>query len=167
VEAPSAEWERRVDEVWSAGDDLDEQELLTAIEVLAAELGDDSPVAAFERASSLDSTGHSDLAVPLYRRALELGLADPRRRRAVIQLASSLRNLGEAEESVALLRAELDQPADELDDAVRAFLALALVDTGREREAAGVALGALAPHLPRYQRSLANYSRELSDRPGP
>ena len=162
MEAPSADWERRVDEVWAAGDALDEQELLTAIEELAAELGDDSPVAAFERASSLDSTGHSDLAVPLYRRAIEFGLGGVRRRRAVIQMASSLRNLGEAQESVALLRAELDHPSDELDDAVRAFLALALADTGREREATGIALEALAAHLPRYQRSLGNYARELS-----
>jgi hypothetical protein len=44
---------------------------------------------------------------------------------------------------------------------VRAFLALALVDAGREREAVAHALTALAPHLPRYQRSLANYAREL------
>lgn len=162
MEAPSPEWEERLAGVWGSIDDLGEQELLTEIEALAAELGSESPVAAFERASSLDSTGHSDLAVPLYRRALELGLSGIRRRRAVIQLSSSLRNLGEAEESVALLRAELDQPSDELDDAVRAFLALALVDTGRERQAAGVALGALAPHLPRYQRSLANYASDLS-----
>ena len=30
-----------------------------------------------------------------------------------------------------------------------------------ELEALGLALGALAPHLPRYQRSLANYAAEL------
>ncbi len=59
-----------------------------------------------------------------------------RRRRAMIQLASSLRNLGRPEESVALLTTELDAGSDHLDDAVRAFLALALTDVGREREAA-------------------------------
>ena len=164
MEEPNADWERRVDEVWASGAELDEQELLTAIEDLAAELGDESPVAAFERGSSLDSTGHSDLAVPHYRRALELGLEGARRRRAVIQMASSLRNLGEVSESVALLRAERDRPSDELDDAVAAFLALALVDAGREREATALALEALAPHLPRYQRSLANYAREIGER---
>ena len=42
-----------------------------------------------------------------------------------------------------------------------AFLALALVDTGREREAVSVALAALAPHLPKYQRSVAAYARLL------
>jgi hypothetical protein len=40
---------------------------------------------------------------------------------------------------------------------------LALVDVGREREAAALALAAVAPHLPRYQRSLANYARLLTD----
>jgi len=160
----SADWERRVDEVWAASGELDEEELLTAIEELASELADDSPVAAFERGSSLDSTGHSDLAVPHYRRALDLGLDGIRRRRAVIQMASSLRNLGEVGESVALLRAERDRPSDELDDAVAAFLALALVDAGREREAAALALEALAPHLSRYGRSLGNYARDIGER---
>ena len=58
-------------------------------------------------------------------------------------------------------RAERAAGSDDLDDAVAAFLALALVDTGREREAASLALAALAPHLPRYQRSLGNYARLL------
>lgn len=89
-----------------------------------------------------------------------------RRRRAVIQMASSLRNLGQPQESVRLLTAELDAGSDHLDDAVRAFLALALVDVGREREAVSHALTALAPHLPRYQRSLGNYARLLLE-PGP
>jgi len=45
---------------------------------------------------------------------------------------------------------------------VSAFLALALADIGREREALGLALTALSRHLPRYDRSLANYARLLS-----
>ncbi len=84
---------------------------------------------------------------------------------ASIQLASSLRNVGQVAESVALLTAERDAGSDELDDAVSAFLALALVDTGREREAVAITLAALAPHLPRYQRSVANYARLLGDQP--
>jgi hypothetical protein len=44
---------------------------------------------------------------------------------------------------------------------VRGFLALALVSAGRPREAAALALEALAPHLPRYQRSLGAYARDL------
>jgi tetratricopeptide (TPR) repeat protein len=155
------DWQQRVDALWAAFDDHTEEEFLARMDQLAAELPEDNPVAAFERAGALDSTGHSDRAVPLYRRALELGLDGSLRRQAVIQMASSLRNLGELPESVALLSAERDAASDDLDDAVVAFLALALVDAGREREAVGLALGALARHLPRYQRSLANYAREL------
>ena len=156
-----AEWERRVARLWQSIDDLPEQDFLASIEELVAELPPDDPVGLFERASAFDSTGHPDRAVPLYRRALERGLSGQRRRRAVIQLASSLRNLGAVEESVSLLTAELAAGSDDLDDAVRAFLALALSSAGREREAVSIALTALAPHLTRYNRSLANYAREI------
>ena len=156
-----AEWERRVADAWATFDARSDDENRALIDGLAAELPAGSAVASFERACVFDSTDRSDLAVPLYREALERGLTAERRRRAVIQLASSLRNVGHADESVALLTAELDAEPDELDDAVRAFLALALVDVGREREAVSHALTALAPHLPRYQRSLANYARVL------
>lgn len=101
---------------------------------------DNSAVDAFERACVFDSNGQPDRAVPLYRQALECGLDEERRRRAAIQLASSLRNLGHVSESVELLSVELERPSDPLDDAVRAFLALALVDSGREREAVAIAL---------------------------
>ena len=159
----SEEWERRIAAAWATFDERSDDENRALIDRLAAELPAESAVASFERAAAFDSTGRSDLAVPLYREALERGLTSGRRRRAVIQLASSLRNVGEARESVELLTAELGQAPDELDDAVRAFLALALADAGREREALSHALTALAPHLPRYQRSLAAYAAELSE----
>jgi hypothetical protein len=99
--------------------------------------------------------------VPLYRAALKAGLDGLRRRRATIQLASSLRNLGHAREAVDLLSVEVGEASDELDGAVRAFLALALVDVGREREAVAQSLFALSRYLPRYNRSLARYAREI------
>jgi len=167
MEASDTDWERRTADLWASLDELSDDRLLARIEELVAELPPDSGIAAFERACAFDSTGHSDLATPLYERALELGLEGVRRRRAVIQLASSLRNLGRAAESVVLLTAERDAGSDALDDAVSAFLALALVDTGHEREAAALALTALAPHLPRYQRSLANYAREIGESSAP
>jgi len=160
-------WEQRLTEAWASLEHSSAPEFLARIDSLAAELPPDSGVGVFERAAALDSTGHSDLAVPLYREAIDRGLTEERRRRAVIQLASSLRNLGQPQLSVELLTAELDAPSDELDDAVRAFLALALLDIGREREAAAIALASLAPHLPRYQRSLGRYAASLlsSDSP--
>jgi len=161
VPVNATEWERRVADAWASIDQRTEEDFLTLIEELAAESPAGGGAADFERACSFDSTGHSDRAVPLYRRALEAGLTGERRRRAVIQLASSLRNLGDPEESVALLTAELEAGSDHLDDAVRAVLALALTDVGREREAVSLAVGALAAHLPRYQRSMAAYVRLL------
>lgn len=165
VRMTTEDWERRVSDAWASSDQRSEPEFLALIESLAAELPPDSGIADFERASSFDSTGQPELAVQLYRRALDRGLTGERRRRAVIQLASSLRNVGQPQESVTLLRNELDAGSDHLDDAVRAFLALALVDTGHEREAVSLALAALAPHLPRYRISLAEYARLLTDDP--
>ncbi|SNT10171.1 Tetratrico peptide repeat-containing protein [Asanoa hainanensis] len=157
----SAGWEQRVAEAWAAIDSYTEDDFVRLIGELADELPAGSAVAAFERACAWDSTGHSDLAVPLYREALEIGLTGIRRRRAVIQMSSSLRNIGRAHESVELLTAERAAGHDELDDAIAATLALALTDVGREREAVSIAVAALAPHLPRYQRSMANYARLL------
>jgi tetratricopeptide (TPR) repeat protein len=164
-QTPLNGYDRRSEELWASIDDYDAEAFRAKIDELVAELPADSAVAAFERACAFDSTGHPDRAVPLYRQALERDLDGERRRRAVIQLASSLRNLDQIAESVDLLAAERDQPTDRLDDAVSAFLALALVDSGREREAVSVALAALAPHLPRYQRSVANYAQALVDEP--
>ena len=155
------DWEGRIAAAWASFDALSETDFLALIEKLAAELPAGSGVGFFERASSLDATGHPDVAIPLYEQALERGLPDGRRRQAVIQLASSLRLAGRAEESAALLSAEIDAASDDLNDAVVAFLALALADIGRDREALSAALAALAPHLSRYQVSVANYARLL------
>ncbi|MEU6919022.1 tetratricopeptide repeat protein [Streptomyces olindensis] len=171
------DWEDRVTALWGRFDEYaetarDEARFRADVDVLVAELPEGSPLGPFEQACAWDSTGHSDKAVPLYREALARGLADVspyKARRTKIQLASSLRNIGQAEEGVRLLEAELDAPSDELDDAVRACLALCLSSLGRDREALSLALGALAPHLPRYQRSMANYARllvEPAERPG-
>jgi hypothetical protein len=152
-----------LESAWASQPEYGDEEFRALIDSLVA----DAPpeVAAFERACAYDSTGSPDRAVPLYRAALAGGLAGYRRRRATIQLASSLRNLGRAAESVELLTAELalevDPEAATLTDAARGFLALALADTGREREAVTQALLALVPHLPRYQRSLAAYAEDL------
>jgi len=158
-------WEQRSTDLWAAfnadPESWDEEEFRARVGELADELGPDHPVAAFERACAWDSTGHSDMAIPLYRKGLELGIDGIRRRRSVIQMSSSLRNMGQPEESVRLLTEERTRGSDELDDALVATLALALTSVGREREAVSIAVGALAKHLPRYQRSMANYARLL------
>ncbi|MFC7562940.1 tetratricopeptide repeat protein [Actinomadura namibiensis] len=154
------DWERRVAALWDAFDDHEPVGFVARMAELAAERPGDA-LAEYELASALDSTGDEARAAEHYERAFAAGLPACLRRPATIQYASTLRNLGRFEESVALLTAERDAGSDELDGAVAAFLALALTSAGRERQAVGVALGALAPHLPRYRRSLANYAREL------
>lgn len=160
-----ANWEPRLAALWQAADDYADDDFVAAMETLVRELPAGSAIAAYERGSAFDSTGQSDRAIPLYREALAQGLSEDRRRQAVIQLASSLRNLGSAAESVALLSAEQHAPSDELDDAVAGFLALALVDVGREREATATALLALSRHMTRYRRSLTNYAQSLAGQP--
>lgn len=103
------DWERRSAQAWAEIDSYDarreagEADFRARIGELAGELPPGSPVAAFERAGAWDTTGHSDKAVPLYQEALASGLTGMRRRRAVIQLASSLRNIGRVTEAVELL----------------------------------------------------------------
>ena len=155
------DWEARVAEVFTAIDSYDEGELVARIDPLVSELAPGSAIGLFERGAACDSTGHPDRAVPLYRAALDAGLVGERRRRAVIQLASSLRNLGNPQQALTLLTAEADVTSDDLDGAVATFLALALVDLGREREAVAVALTALSKYLPRYNRSVARYAQHL------
>ncbi|MGP2437678.1 tetratricopeptide repeat protein [Streptomyces sp. JW3] len=169
----NADWDDRTTAAWAAFDadpGQDPAAFRAVIEALVCELPADSPLVPFERACAWDSTGHSDRAVALYREALAGGLSELspyRGRRAKIQLSSSLRNTGRAAAAVALLTPELDAPHDELNDAVRAVLALCLSALGRDREGLALVLGALAPHLPRYRRSMANYARQLTEPAAP
>lgn len=114
--------------------------------------------AAFERASLHDALGE-EAAIPLYRRALEQGLDAPQRTQAIIQLASSLRNVGDASSAMALLRTIGDD--DPLIGPARAFLALALHDDEKPTAAVRTALQTLAPTLPQYRRAVDAYAGEL------
>ncbi|WP_131741813.1 tetratricopeptide repeat protein [Actinomadura roseirufa] len=159
---PGSDWERRMAALWDASEDFHPRDFLSKVEELAGELPPGHAIAEFELGSANDSIGREAQAEAHYRRALAAGLSGTRRRQAAIQLASTLRNLGRAEESIAILVAEREARSDDLDDAVTAFLALALTEVGRDREAAALALGALSRHLPRYNRSLSNYAEALT-----
>ena len=156
------DWQTRVDDVWAHASDYAELDLVAAIDALVAERPVDDPLAVFEAASARDSAGLEAEAEPLYRRALELELPADLAPRATIQLASTIRNLGKFDESVELLETQLAaHPGDEWTAATAAFLALALASRGQEREAASVALTALADSLPRYHRAVRGYAAEL------
>lgn len=155
------DWEQRVEAVW-ADAALDDETRLQRIDALAAELTPDDARGLFERAGARDAAGLEADAEPLYRAALERGLDDEVRPQAVIQLASTVRNLGRSDEAIRMLRAEVNrEPASPLRDEAAAFLALALVSNGEAVEGASVALRTLAPHLSRYGRAVAWYADEL------
>ena len=153
------EWQQRVDAVWNDAS-LTDADRIALIDTLAPHAPDEAR-AYFERAGARDSAGDEQGAEPLYRRALELGLPDGLRAQATIQLASTLRNLGRAGESLELLAQERER-GGALQDAASAFYALALASAGDPLRAAAIALEALAPNLPRYTRSVTAYARELA-----
>lgn len=155
------DWDKQFDAVWAA-DELSDAERIEQIDRLAEVWGDNA-VALFHRAGARDAAGREEEAEPLYRRALMLGLDDDHRVRAVIQLASTLRNLGRVHEAVWMLGDEhANHPSSPYRDAVAAFYALALATSGESRRATSVALTALAPHLPLYTRSVTTYARDLA-----
>jgi hypothetical protein len=155
------EWQRRVDAVWASAGEIGDDEVVRRIDALATERDPLDPNALFERAGARDSAGLEAEAESLYRAALAHGLAGSERVQAHVQLASTVRNLGRPLESIALLDA-IEPDAGELRDAVIGFRALAYASAGDTRRAASEALGALAPHLPRYRVSLAAYAAELA-----
>ncbi|WP_104190948.1 tetratricopeptide repeat protein [Cryobacterium sp. Y82] len=128
------------------------------MQALVAERRDDDPAAIFEWASVHDFLGREAEAIPLYRRALELGLDPVRNSQAQMQLASSLRNVGETTEAVKILEGmEPDATVGE------AFLALALFDAGRPGDALRVALKASAKSLPVYRGAINHYADAIVD----
>ncbi|KJQ54948.1 tetratricopeptide repeat protein [Microbacterium sp. SA39] len=158
-------WDERIDDVWAdaAGDEVGD-DTIARIDALAAERGPDDARAEFERGGARDSAGRPAEAVALYRRALGLGLDDEHRPQCVVQLASSLRNMGEYDAALEVIREERESfPDSPYADAISAVHALVLASAGRPAHGLSVALLALVPHLPRYHRSMTAYAREIAE----
>ncbi|WP_240675071.1 tetratricopeptide repeat protein [Cellulomonas endophytica] len=139
----------------------DSPDLLAAVDRVLQAHGAGPARAAFERAGARDFLGLEGEAIPLYREALDRGLEEPERLQCVVQLASSLRNEGDADEAVALLRRARTGAPAEGRDWVDAFLALSLQSAGEPAQALATALRALAPHLTLYGRAVRSYADEL------
>jgi cyanophycin synthetase len=113
-------------------------------------------------AGAYDSAGREEEAVAPYRDALAAGLSESEDLRARIQLASTLRNVGEHAESVQIL-AQIcaENPRHR---AARAFLALALTSAGHADQAVYELLDLLVSNpgpLEAYHRSLRGYADDL------
>src|ERR1700753_142393 len=111
------------------------------------------PVLVYEVAGAYDTAGQEEKARGLYEQAMDLGLAGDALRRCLCQYGSTLRWLGQYDESLtALDRARGQWPQS---DAVRVFRALTLNEAGRADEAVaglmtGVTAHAAVTHLGRW-----------------
>ena len=119
----------------------------------------------YEIGGEHDSAGREDEAIPRYERALELGLREELVPGALLQLGSSLRNVGRNDEAIALFDDAVARFPDQV--ALRLFRAFALATAGRDREALVDVLDLAraridAPEIDRYRRSLENYTRALA-----
>ena len=154
------QWEARVADLWERYESLAPAAAIEAMRELAAQ----SPVAdgrgAYELGGMYDSLGFEAEAAIEYERALALGLDEERHAMIAVQYGSTLRNNGRLEEAIAVLEAAPEHPSTGA--APRVTLALALHSAGRSDEALRVALEALIPTLPRYQRSMSAYAAALT-----
>ena len=121
----------------------------------------------FQQASEHDAAGREAEAVPLYEGALALGLPDPLAAQALVQLGSSLRNVGRAAHAVAVLDGARGRFPD--DAAVRIFRALALESAGRCRDAVVELLRLVGERVDtdetrRYARAIRFYTEDLAAR---
>ena len=156
------EWEDRVADFWQSADDSKVDETLSEMKRLVEELEPTNPIGLFELASVHDFLGLEPEAIPIYKQALHSGLDGLKREKALIQLSSSLRNVGKPEEAVALL--ESSTFSVETEAAAKAFLALAHLDAGNPSKALSIALLELYPNGGPYERSIKLYATDLIER---
>ena len=160
------DFEQAVSAGWDAADPKDAELTLRYFADLLDRYPDD-PRAIFEVAHAFDWSGQHDEAVPIYEQSFAAGLAGDDLRRAMAQSGSALRNLGRADEAVALLeRANVLFPGS---DIVRSFLALALQSAGRSDEAIAELLDLALDRVQsedfeRYEWAIRKYAAAL--RPG-
>lgn len=111
-----------------------------------------------------DRDGLEHDALRYYEAARDLGVPEPERRKFTVGYGSTLRNVGRADDAVAVLAQAL---ADDPDyPAFTAFLALALAAAGHPKAALATMLGcaldvARPDSFDGYERALAAYHREL------
>ncbi|MFC7304597.1 tetratricopeptide repeat protein [Streptomyces monticola] len=133
---------------------------------LAAEFPADAEVA-YQTAWVHDTLGLEEEAVPYYRRAIELpGLSAGDRAGALLGLGSTYRVLGRYPEAVETLTGAMKEFPD--DGAIKAFLAMALFNTGRHHDAMELLLTVLAatstdPAIARYRPAIEHYARDLHE----
>ncbi|MGJ3403857.1 tetratricopeptide repeat protein [Glutamicibacter sp. Je.9.36] len=151
-------WDQRIEEFWNSANGKRPEQLRTELALLVQGKDQQDPRVLFEVASLHDYLGEEEQAVGPYRAALEAGLEAPRHDEALLQLASTLRNLGQYTQSIELLQ-QITADSPIFTDA-QAFLVLALHDAGQSTEAVQLAVSALARHASLYARAIKGYAGE-------
>lgn len=159
--SPIGKWEDAVADLWRNFDSLNQDEGIRAMRELAASCPVSDGRASFELASMFDAMDYEAEAAAEYRRALEHGLDDARHAQLAVQYGSTLRNLGQLDEAIAVLSAAPTH--DSTGTAPLIVLALALPSAGRKDEALRVAIEAQIEFLPQYHRSMREYAAALTD----
>lgn len=155
------ELEAELAALWEQSDD---QTRIAAARALVADRPGD-PRLAYELAGALDAAGEEAEAIGWYRDALDAGLREPHRHRALIQLASSLRVVDRPDEALTILDdLAVYRPTSV---AVQAFRALARHDAGDRSGALAGFLRFAVDHATdpddqRYARALDAYAEALA-----
>ncbi|MGB3771414.1 MAG: tetratricopeptide repeat protein [Rhodococcus sp. (in: high G+C Gram-positive bacteria)] len=99
----------------------------------------------YELAGSYDTAGEEATAESLYLRAFDAGLSGERRRRALLQYGSTLRNLGRNQDSLAVFEKARTEFPDS--DSLRVFHAMSLHAAGSVSTALAECLLLIADRL--------------------
>ena len=129
----------------------------------------EEPRAHAELAYAYDFAGWEEQAVAPYRCALELSLPEERLPGHLLGLGSTLRNVGQIEESVRVLREAVARFPDRAD--LRVFLAFSLHSAGEPTAALVTLLDLILTSpgvdLHGYERAARYYADEIAGRLGP
>ncbi|MEU8522778.1 tetratricopeptide repeat protein [Streptomyces sp. NBC_01216] len=144
----------------------DREEARVRLLALAARHPEDAEVA-YQTAWAHDVLGLEAEAVAFYERALRASgteLTEEDRRGALLGLGSTYRILGRYEDAVGILRRGAEEFPD--DGALRAFLAMALFNTGEHHASARLLLRLLAAtsedaSVRRYRAAIEHYALDL------
>ncbi|UFU00052.1 tetratricopeptide repeat protein [Radiobacillus kanasensis] len=121
--------------------------------------------AKFELANAYDFTGQENKAIPLYEDAISIGLDAEYEAYALLQLGSSLRNVGRIDDAIRIL-SDAEQRYSEF-PSISMVLGMAMHDKNRNAEALGITLDVILRHVKtsdivRYRVALENYIKDIN-----
>ena len=122
------------------------------------------PRAVYEVGGAYDTAGQEERAVDYYERALQLGLEGDLRRRCLLQLGSTLRNLSRFDESLAVFEEAIAEFPSSF--SLPIFKALTLHAQGHANAALALVLHAVADHadspeIARYEAAIRGNAAHL------